>query len=590
MKRLTWIFLAAALLLASCEVPAGGTSASTPTPTPPPTLEPSPTLAPPPPTAAPTLVPAALAGPQAGTTMTWLDGSQLIYIPAGIFIMGTGARNAPIKTVSLDGYWIYSTDVTNKMYAQCVATGNCAPPALEVGSPLYSNPDYGDYPVVGVTWDMAANYCQWIQAGLPSEAQWEKAARGANGSVYPWGSDRPGCDLLNFLGCLGHLSGVTDYPAGRSPYDVLDMGGNVFQWINDYYDEGYYDGMPAQNPTGPGAGAMRVIRGSSFESDDTQIYAGLRHFGSPAYHSRDLGFRCVVNQPKTFAPYCQMNSYIPTGSASSATCQSPDAEVRGNYCASKTGFTTVQIPQGATYQINTPNYNCSEAVINNGQRILTCSGPSSSSGQLSVCNAACSGSPGSTGASTVCDPGYSRDATSGACIYAPVSLQPGVAGCPPGYNLIDRGGTKVCAVGLNQNGECPTGLYYDSQYGACVPPSGNADAPYGIDNSALAGQSYQGCVPGYSYSPNYQCCQANAGGAYPGCPLDFTFDATQNACVPTQVRASGPGCVTVQLNIARCTEQIDICSKITQEPVCLRNGYACEWNDKTSVCSLKKHP
>jgi formylglycine-generating enzyme required for sulfatase activity len=585
MKRFTWIFLAAALLLTAC-APA---STATPTPTsPPPALEPSPTSVPV--TAAPTLVPVALAGPQAGTTMTWLDGSQLVYIATGDFIMGTGAKNAPIKTVTLDGYWIYITDVTNKMYAQCVATGNCAPPALEVGSPVYNNPDYGDYPVVGVTWDMAANYCRWSQSQLPSEAQWEKAARGSSGSVYPWGSDRPGCDLLNFLGCLGHLSGVTDYPAGRSPYGVLDMAGNVYQWVGDYFDEGYYDSMPAQNPTGPGTGNTRVIRGSSFESDDTQTYAGLRHYGAPAYHSRDLGFRCVVSQPKMFAPYCQMNSYIPTGSASNATCQSPEAIVRGNYCASKAGYTTVQIPPGATYQVNTKGYSCTEAVVNNGQRILTCSGPDKSSGELSVCNTACSGAPGTTGASTMCDPGYSRDASSGACIYMPIAGQPGVGGCPQGYILIDRGGTKVCALGLNQNGKCPTGLYYDSQYGACVPPSGNADAPYGIDNSVLAAQIYQGCAPGYSYNPNYQCCQANAGGAYPGCPLDFTYDATQNACVPSQVRASGPGCVTVQLNIAKCTQPIDICSKITQEPVCRRNSYACDWDERANACIMKKHP
>ncbi len=584
MKRITWILLAAALILVSC------TPASAPTPTAvPPTLGTAPTsTSAPVATQPPTLAPAALAGPQAGTVMAWIDGSQLVYIPAGDFIMGTGAANAPQKTVTLDAYWINRTEVTNRMYSLCVATGNCAAPAQELGTPVYNNPDYADYPVVGVTWDMAANYCQWAQGQLPSEAQWEKAARGANGAKYPWGDDNPGCDLLNILGCLGHTSGVTDYPSGASSYGLLDMAGNVFQWVNDFYDENYYTSMPAQNPTGPTAGDSHSIRGSSFESEAAQTASGVRHFGGPAYHSRDLGFRCVVNLPKVLAPYCQTSSYIPTGSAASnPTCQVPDAVVRGNYCASKSGFTTVQIPQGATYTVGTKDYKCTEATVN-GARILTCSGPDNSSGEVQVCNAACSASPTQTGSPVACDPGYKLDPGSGACIYSPASLQPGVAGCPAGYNLLDRGGQKICALGQNQNGQCPIGTYFDTQYGACVAASGSADAPYGINNPGLAAQTFQGCAAGYSYDANYQCCQANTGGSYPGCPVGFTYDATQNTCVPQQVRVSGPGCVTVALNIAKCSQPVDICSKITQEPVCRRNSYACEWDDKVGQCLLKK--
>ena len=539
------------------------------------------------PSVPPTLIPVALSGPQSGTTMEWLDGSQLIHIPSGDFLMGSGVGNAPQKTVTLDAYWIYKTEVTNKMYVQCVVTGNCAVPAQEIGTPVYTNPDYGDYPVVGVTWDMAANYCKWVQGQLPTEAQWEKAARGQDGGVYPWGNDNAGCDLLNYQGCLGHTSGVNDYPAGRSPYGLLDMAGNVFQWVNDFYEEHYYDSMPAQNPTGPSAGDSHVVRGSSFESEASQTLSGVRHPASPAYHSRDLGFRCVVNQPKAIAPYCQTNSYIPTGAVSTnATCQVPEATIRGNYCASKSGYTTVQIPQGATFQVPSKNYSCLDSVVD-GNRILTCTGPSNLSGEVTVCNAACSGSPSETGAAKVCDPGYKLDASNGICTYAPVSSQPGVTGCPQGYNLIDRGGQKVCAIGQNLNGECPAGTYFDTQFGACVSAAGFADVPYGLDNPTLASQTYQGCAAGYSYDSNFQCCQANTGEAYPGCPVGFTFDLTQKACVPNQVRLSGPGCVTVSLNIAKCSQPVDICSKITQEPVCLRNSYACQWKEGEG-CSLKK--
>ena len=219
-------------------------TACAPTPTATPTSLP-PTQSPPPTevsaTATPALAPAALAGPQAGSSMLWMDGAELVYIPSGDFTMGNDQGSTPVKTVYLDPFWIYSTPVTNKMYTQCVATGNCAPPAQEVGSPVYSNPLYGDFPVVGVTWDMAANYCGWAQGQLPSEAQWEKAARGADGAVYPWGLAAPSCSVVNFEGCLSHSSSVLDFPDGRSPYGVYDMAGNVFQWVNDFYDEHAYE-------------------------------------------------------------------------------------------------------------------------------------------------------------------------------------------------------------------------------------------------------------------------------------------------------------------------------------------------------------
>ena len=580
MNRPTWLVSLGAIILAACA------PVSTPAPTAAPTSAPTVTASPEA-TEPPTLVPVALAGPQAGTTMVWMDGSQLAYVPAGDFVMGMGAGHTPQKTVTLDGFWISITDVTNKMYAQCVASGNCAAPALEVGTPVYTNPDYGDYPVVGVTWDMASNYCQWAQGSLPTEAQWEKAARGQNSGVYPWGNYDPGCDLLSSAGCLGHTSGVNDYPAGRSPYGLLDMAGNVFQWVNDFYAEQYYDSMPAQNPGGPASGDSHVIRGSSFETEAAQLQSAVRHFGAPAYHSRDLGFRCAVTQPKAIALYCQANSFIPVGSpASTGQCQAPQADVSGNYCSGGAGFTTVKISPEATYQVTTQGYSCTDAVVN-GQRILTCTGPGNSSGEVNVCNPSCSTQPTQSGAAPVCDSGYAFDSATGACLYSPAAREPGVGGCPPGYNLVVRGGQKACTLGLNQNGQCPPGTYFDGQAGGCIAPAA-PDAPYGLNDAALAGRLFQGCAPGYSYDEQQQCCQSAAGGAYPGCPLGFKLDATLKTCVPEQVRPAGPGCVTVALNLARCTQPVDVCSKIKDEPLCRRNSYACTWLDSNNTCVPKK--
>jgi len=575
MKPLIWLLLAV-LALSGC------TPAATPTPT----LS-APTETPLPlPSATPTLVPVTLAGPASGARMAWLDSSVLVYVPAGEFIMGLGYGYAPQKTVTLDGYWIYRTEVTDRMYAQCVATGNCAAPAQELGTPVFDNPDYGDYPVVGVTWDMAANYCSWVQGGLPSEAQWEKAARGSGGNLYPWGNDEPACDLSNFGGCLGHTTAVTDFENSPSPYGLLDMAGNVFEWANDFYGEAYYDSAPPVNPTGPASGDSHVIRGSSFESDVDQLLSALRHYAPPAQHTRDLGFRCVVSQPKALAPYCQAAAYIPGQTAQSGDCQLPPVAVNGGYCAGGAGFTTVDLPDGANFEILTSSFDCTEAVLD-GQRRLTCSGPPDSTGEITVCNTACSGAPQNTGAARACDPGYNLDSASGACLYAPIAGQPGPAGCPAGYVLLDRGGQKTCALGLGQNGLCPAGLYLDSAYGACVSASGLADAPYGLDNAELAAQTYQGCAPGYTYDPAYQCCQAVTGGTYPGCPTGSTFDAALGACSPAKVRSSGPGCVTVSLYALKCSEPVDVCSKIKFEATCIRNSYACQWDDKQGVCLLK---
>jgi hypothetical protein len=519
--------------------------------------------------------------------MAWVDGEEMVYVPASDFTMGTGVGSTPEKQVYLDGFWIYSTEVTNKMYAQCVTTGNCAPPAQEVGAPVYTNPQYGDFPVVGVTWDMAANYCAWAKADLPTEAQWEKAARGPDSSVYPWGINPPSCSLLNFKGCLGHTTGVIDYPDGRSPYGAYDMAGNVFEWVKDFYDEHAYDSMPSRNPTGPASGTTHVVRSSSYETEASKVVSGTRHYGANKYHSADLGFRCAVSAPTVLAPFCQLSSYVPTGAGpSEGTCELPQTGVQRNYCSAQVGYATITIPSGASYRITTRGYHCSDAIVN-GERLLTCSGPDKSSGKVTVCNSACSGAPTETGAPIVCDPGYELDATSLACNYSPVSAQPDVAGCPLGYNLIQRGDQQICAVGRNQNGECPIGTYFDGQYGACVSPAAGANVPYGIDDATLASQVYQGCAAGYNYDPNYQCCQANAGGAYPGCPVGFVFDSTQQTCVPQQVSVSSPGCVSVQLNIARCTPVTDVCESITYEGTCLRNP-SCSWDDRKGFCSLTK--
>jgi formylglycine-generating enzyme required for sulfatase activity len=116
------------------------------------------------------IIPINLAGPDIGTTMEWVDGSVLVFIPPGEFIMGHGGQDNPEHIVSLRDFWIYRTEVTNRMYATCVSTGNCTPPE----SADYLDPEYANEPITGVAWDDAHAYCTWIKGDLPTEAQWEK--------------------------------------------------------------------------------------------------------------------------------------------------------------------------------------------------------------------------------------------------------------------------------------------------------------------------------------------------------------------------------------------------------------------------------
>jgi hypothetical protein len=290
------------------------------------------------------------------------------------------------------------------------------------------------------------------------------------------------------------------------------------------------------------------------------------------------------------APFCQLSAYIPTVSAlPQGQCQVPDVQVRGNYCYVGDGFVTFNISEGATYQVNRDDYDCIETFVD-GKRLITCEGPraTETSMELNVCNPACSTNPDVTGATPTCDAGYRLDANTGTCVYSPVPAQPTAAGCPLGYLVIDRGGQKFCAPGPGGDGLCPISMYYDSLFGACVSSTGSADIPYGIDNADLAAQAFEGCAAGYEYDPAFQCCQAVTGGAYPGCTPGSTFDLGKKVCVPSTARVSGPGCVTVQATTLKCSEPIDVCSKILAEAACIRYAYACLWNEKANLCQLKK--
>lgn len=222
-----------------------------------------------------------------------IDGVEMVGVPAGEFIMGRDdakyERESPAHTVYLDAFYIDKLEVTNDLYRTCLEAGGC----LEIERPEYfDNPDLADHPVINVDIEMARRYCGWAGKRLPTEAEWEKAARGTDERTFPWGEGID-CDHAQYKECGGQTVPVGSYPLGASPYGALDMAGNVWEWAPDLFAEDYYQDSPERNPTGGDRGNEFVFRGGSWTESGDLLSSTYRTWYNPNAQYYNLGFRCV---------------------------------------------------------------------------------------------------------------------------------------------------------------------------------------------------------------------------------------------------------------------------------------------------------
>ena len=510
MKHLRFVFYVALILLtmlAACAPKPVPTAATVPD-TEPPILIPAPTEA----SATATLTPIILSGPEmkVGSTYQYVDGTLLVAVPAGLFTMGHGGLDNPEHTVTLGDFWIYSTKVTNQQYAFCVKSGQCTTPDLK------DNIAYTDFtrlndPVSGVNYDQAAAYCSFMHGQLPTEAEWEKTARGPDGNIFPWGNNSPGCDLLNFNNCVGKTTSVIKYPQGASYYSALDMEGNTFEWVADWYDFSYYKTGASDNPIGPDKGTQRSVRSTGYKANADQVPASTRFYANPTDHRRDLGFRCVVEDPTWFAPFCSQLSYFgkgPGGGNSGSggiKYDCPNVSINSQPQSCKDQFTYVTVKDS-----HSPD-------------------PLASIGGLGSCSLI-SGGPGFPQV-------YKCTSTTTATIQSLCSFTfGGNAQCGPHYNL--HSGTGVCEW----------------------------------DGTGSIGTQ---CLAGFTYDPASQCCSAIPGsaGSYPLCSVGSTLTEDSPGhyiCLPNASAPNPPGASAQVLLPAGCNQNQG-CNPAT-DPTCQSGG------------------
>jgi formylglycine-generating enzyme required for sulfatase activity len=232
-----------------------------------------------------------------------VGGAPMVYVPSGEFTMGYNsgaASEQPAHPVFLNGFWIDKYEVSVKLYAACAGQG-CppTPPGPNWKSNYFSDFQNTNNPVINVTWVEASAYCAAVGKRLPTEAEWEKAARGTDARLYPWGNDwRAECAQYGWSPVKGHYQTYADVDGYSTfncpgPYGLTNMAGNVWEWVADWYDANYYKNQVRDNPKGPSSSAFRIIRGGSVTDQPPDLRTTIRFPLTPDTRKDNVGFRCA---------------------------------------------------------------------------------------------------------------------------------------------------------------------------------------------------------------------------------------------------------------------------------------------------------
>ncbi len=509
------------------------------------------------------------------------DDSELIYVPAGDFVMGSPfmspnaeADEYPSHTVYLDGFWIHKNEVKNEKYAQCVLEGPCTAPIIAAEN--FSTHPYNDhfksnYPVTNVTWEQAATYCEWINGRLPTEAEWEKTARGTQQSIYPWGGFEPHCGFADIAGCEEGPTAIGARPHGQSPYEALDMAGNVREWVHDWYGPDYYHISTYHNPPGPREGENRLARGGGWQDIAADVRTANRFELNPNTAKPDLGFRCVVLNET--APMCQL-SYQPLCAPASQGSPSFQSGLPGRNCVPDAGLDPEKIAvqfscvdasvQQMNVNLRSELTGTEEIKLNNLKYScetnqaypdrLFCEGPSANQGKINtvtICRGGCEPNPcpanfyydekqetclppsGSNGID--CGQGSFFDAGTNTCQpFDPKGGEGGYGICAPGFSMDSNGERCFPDIGNETNQDCPEGTFFDASSERCVAIGADCTLGFYFDPYTAQCQpttfSNLSCQTGSYFNPLLNCCVPY--GNEIGCPNDYTFDTRVKYCVP----------------------------------------------------------
>ena len=442
--------------------------------------------------------------------------------------------------------------------------GVCSAPANEPDYPYwYADPKRGGDPAVGVDWNQAQSYCGWVEARLPTEAEWEKAARGDDGWRFPWGEPEPTCSFANYRDCLKPPEPFLAhaFSEGISPYGLLNTAGNVFEWTGDWYGEDYYGSSPVENPPGPDSGTQRVTRSSSFLSVASGLPIYLRSALEPEKHRADLGFRCVLVGPAP-APFCMVPPAYPEypqpeeKAIQASAIGYCDPRENGDYV----GFniTIIAALSSDPFDVITNNTGLMCFPINNDPFHLNCYGPPLAQNQtfnVEVCQLVQYVTP-----PLECPPDYVMDSASYLCkYYANWKLEDYY--CPMGYTEVVEG---ECWP-IPDNGNCPSGFYYAS--GWCAPSDDCL-----LPGSALNDPACQRCPNGSTFDPQTNCCQMDVPSM---CPAGYFYEIENAWCVP--YFWNWEKCTTLDVYIPVCEEP--------PSPVCMNpSQYGTQQSCEAANC------